>query len=83
MSWKAEVITNAEGNWVSNRLRFETEEEAAEYVTDLAARWLMVTDTRVIESDDPISNHYINGELFVMVPLWTPDATTVLDEESA
>jgi hypothetical protein len=68
ISWKAEVITNAEGEWRSNRLRFECIEEASNYVRDLAARWNMVTNFRVTCTNDPVSHRYINGELLAVVP---------------
>jgi hypothetical protein len=71
-SWKSEVITNGEGEWVSNRLRFATFNEANEYVHDLAERWDMVTDTRVVPCDDPVSYRYINGELLAVVPFLIP-----------
>jgi hypothetical protein len=71
-SWKSEVITNREGEWVSNRLRFATREEAKSYVRDLAKRWNMVTDVRVIPCDDPVSYRYINGELLAVVPFLIP-----------
>lgn len=69
MSWKAEVITNNEGDWVSNRLRFATAAEAFEYVRDLAKRWNMVTDARIQPSDDPVTYRYIDGELLAIVPV--------------
>jgi len=69
MSWKAEVITNGAGDWVSNRLRFETLCEAQNYVRDLAGRWNMVTNMRVVPCDEPVNYRYINGELLIVVPL--------------
>ncbi len=47
--FKAEVIADDSGIWVSNALTFETREEAETYVKDLASRWLLVRETRVIE----------------------------------
>jgi hypothetical protein len=72
MSWKAEVITNGEGNWVSNRLRFATAQEAHDYVRDLAGRWNMVTARRVTQCGDPVNYRYLDGELLAIMPLWTP-----------
>jgi hypothetical protein len=71
MSWKSEVIVNAEagGDWRSNRLRFATATEACDYVRDLAGRWTMVTSTRIVETDEPVNYRYINGELLVVVQL--------------
>jgi hypothetical protein len=76
-SWKSEVITNGAGSWVSNRLRFATNEEAHRYVNDLAARWDMVTAIRTAPSDEPVNYRYINGELLSVVPLWTPQPDTM------
>ena len=41
-------------------MRFATKEEAERYVADLAGRWLAVRETRVVESDDPVT-HEIRG----------------------
>lgn len=71
-SWKAEVITNREGNWVSNRLRFASFDEAYNYVSDLGKRWTMVSDIRVVESNDPVNYRYLNGELLIVVPFLVP-----------
>lgn len=55
MSFKADVIADNSGKWVSNALRFATEKEAQVYVDDLMMRWTAVRDTRVTESDDPVN----------------------------
>jgi hypothetical protein len=59
MSWKSEVIADRTGNFCGNALRFATREEAEHYVSDLAWRWTLVTDTRVVESDEPV-NYRLN-----------------------
>lgn len=46
MPYKAEVIADTSGQWASNALVFETEEEARAYGNDLRARWLLVMDVR-------------------------------------
>lgn len=58
MSWKCEV--HAEGEWVSNGLCFETEQEANDYGVDLLSRWFVPDDHRAIQSDDPV-NYRWNG----------------------
>jgi len=63
MSWKPEVIADSTGQWVGNALRFATKEEAEANVKNLAGRWMMVTDTRVVESDEPVNYKWINGAL--------------------
>lgn len=59
-SWKAEVITDATGQYNGNAVRFATAKEAEEYVSDLAFRWILVRGTRVVPSDDPV-NYRWNG----------------------
>ena len=61
MSFKAEVIADSSGKWAGNALRFATREEAEIYVADLKRRWVLVTDTRVIESDDPVTDEIVDG----------------------
>lgn len=58
MSYKSEVIADDSGKWAGNGLRFETEAEAQAYVADLARRWTLVRETRVVESDDPVTNRF-------------------------
>ena len=55
MSWKAEVIADDSGQWAGNALRFATEAEAKAYVADLEQRWTAVRETRVVESNDPVT----------------------------
>ena len=63
MSWKPEVITDNSGKWYGNALRFETKEEAEANVRDLASRWMLVRDQRVVESEDPVNYRWIDGKL--------------------
>lgn len=55
MSFKPEVIADSSGKWAGNALRFATREEAEANVADLARRWFLVRETRVVESDDPVN----------------------------
>jgi len=57
MSWKAEVFT--EGKWYSNAIRVATQEEAEAYGRDLLNRWLVPTDMRTVESDDPVTHQLV------------------------
>jgi hypothetical protein len=61
-SYKAEVIADNSGVWAGNGLRFPTSTEADEYVIDLARRWMLVRDVRVVESDDEPNYNFVNGE---------------------
>lgn len=63
MSWKPEVMVSGERNWAGNALRFATKEEAEANVRNLMNRWLLVTDTRVVESEDPVNYRWVNGKL--------------------
>lgn len=63
MSFKPEVIAEANGKWAGNAVRLATREEAESYVRDLAMRWLSVRETRVIESEDPVNHAFVDGRL--------------------
>jgi hypothetical protein len=63
MSWKAEVIADSSGHWVANGLRFATEAEAQAYGRDLYSRWTLVTAVRAVESEDPVTQAWIEGRL--------------------
>jgi hypothetical protein len=54
-SWKPEVIADDSGKWAGNTLRFATRSEAEAWVQDLKRRWVLVHDTRVVPSDDPVT----------------------------
>lgn len=56
MSFAAEVIADNSGKWCGNILRFATKEEAESYVKDLMWRWILVRETRFIETDDPVTD---------------------------
>lgn len=62
MSWKAEVIADGSGQFVGNQLRFATEQEAREYVADLALRWTAVRETRVVECADKMNCVWMDGK---------------------
>jgi len=44
-----EVIADNSGTWAGNALRFDTVEEGKAYGADLASRWTLVRDWRVVE----------------------------------
>lgn len=56
LSWKAEVIADNSGKWCGNALRFKTRKDAREYVEDLACRWTLVRETRVVADYDEQPN---------------------------
>jgi hypothetical protein len=57
-SWAPEVIADGSGKFVGNRLRFATREEAEANVQNLSWRWLCVRETRVVESDEPVTHRW-------------------------
>jgi hypothetical protein len=68
MSFKPEVIADNSGKFYGNALRFATREEAEANVADLAMRWFLVRETRVVESDDPVNYRYVDGGLIEVKP---------------
>lgn len=63
MSYAPEVIADSSGKWAGNGLRFATRAEAEDNVRDLARRWILVRETRVVESDDPVNYAWADGRL--------------------
>jgi hypothetical protein len=55
MSFKSEVYT---GTWSHNDLRFATKEEAEASGKELLTRWYTPTDSRAIESSDPVRHRF-------------------------
>jgi len=52
-SWKSEIKTPGDRDFVTNGLRFVTEEEAQKYQDELLSRWFVkILDKRVSESTD-------------------------------
>jgi len=67
-SFAPEVIADSSGTWCGNSLRFATREEAERSVGDLARRWMMVRQTRTVESDDPVNYKLVDGVLHDVEP---------------
>lgn len=63
MSFKPSVSTDGGVTFHENGLAFATREEAELSAKDLMARWMLVTDRRVIESDQPVNYAIKNGVL--------------------
>jgi len=51
-SWKPEVIADSSGKWCPNGLAFAKKEDAEAWVSDLACRWTLVRETRVVPSNE-------------------------------
>lgn len=65
MSFKPEVRTGNDPKWYDNNLAFATREEALYSAKDLMSRWMLVTDYRAVESEQPVNYRLdlITGEL--------------------
>jgi hypothetical protein len=50
--WKVEVIADSSGQWCGNQLHFASKEEAEKYALDLAWRWTVVRQWRVIADEE-------------------------------
>lgn len=61
-SFKAEVIADNSGKFCGNGLRFATQEEAEAYAKDLAWRWTLVREWRVVDSGDPVNYRWNTAE---------------------
>jgi len=67
-SFKPEVRADNTGTWAGNALRFATKAEAERYVADLAMRWTLVYDTRVVETEDPVNYAIVDNKLVSLNP---------------
>ena len=65
MSFKPEVSTDGGRTFHQNALAFATREEAETSVRDLMFHWMLVTDWRVAESDQPVNYTFKGGALEV------------------
>ncbi len=61
MSWKPQVFV--EGAWVGNGLAFATKAEAEDNAKDLLYRWYVPTDSRAVESEEPVNYSYVDRRL--------------------
>jgi len=59
MSYRPMVYV--QGEWAGNGLRFATEAEALASAQNLMARWFLVDDIRVDESNDEVNYAWDNG----------------------
>lgn len=50
--YKVEVIADSSGVWCGNALTFTTREDAELYARDLANRWTLVRQWRIVEIED-------------------------------
>lgn len=60
-SFKAWMLFRSEKP-ATNALAFATHEEARMYADDLLARWMMPTGYEIRESDEPVTDRWIDGQ---------------------
>lgn len=60
-SYRPEVIADSSGKWAGNAQRFATQVEAQRAVKALEGRWTLVTNTRVVQSADPVNCVFPEG----------------------
>jgi hypothetical protein len=65
-SYAPQVVADSSG-WAGNSLRFPTYEEALANVEALALRWMLVTATRVVGSNDAPTHRWIEGKLSAII----------------
>lgn len=58
MSFAPQVRTDDTATFTGNAMRFATQAEAERSASDLAARWFLVREWRVVESKDPVNYTY-------------------------
>ncbi len=63
MSYMVEVQADSTSTWRSNAVRLATAEEAEAYGRDLYSRWVLVRGKRVVESSDPVTYTFVDGQL--------------------
>jgi hypothetical protein len=61
MSFKPVIKTWQDRDWVRNGQAFATASEAMSSARNLEARFTLVTDIDVIESDEPVNHKWIDG----------------------
>ena len=67
MSFKPEISTDGGKSFGQNAQVFATREEAEAMARDIFGRWMLATDYRVVESDEPV-NYEIKGGALKSVP---------------
>ena len=63
MSFKPEISTDGGKTFGQNAQVFATREEAEAMARDIFSRWMLATDYRVTESDEPVNYRLIGNNL--------------------
>jgi hypothetical protein len=61
MSFKPELSTDGGKTFHANGLAFATREEAELSAQDTFGRWMLATDWRAVESDQPVNYEIVDG----------------------
>ena len=62
-SYKPEISTDGGKIYGQNGQAFATEAEARAMAADIFSRWMLATDYRVTESDEPVNYRLIDNKL--------------------
>lgn len=54
-NWRPMVVADSTGTWVGNGLVFATEEEAIQSANSLMSRWMLVTNTCAMPTNNPVN----------------------------
>ena len=65
MSWKPEISTDGGKTFGQNGQAFATKDEAETMAKDIFGRWMLATDCRAVESEEPV-NYHLDLERFVL-----------------
>ena len=71
MSFKPEISTDGGKTFGQNAQVFATREEAEAMARDIFSRWMLATDYRVTESDEPVNYEIVKGMLWSVPVLVT------------
>lgn len=63
MSFKSEISTDGGKSFSQNAQVFATREEAEAMARDIFSRWMLATDYRVTETEDPVNYRLIDNKL--------------------
>jgi hypothetical protein len=65
VNFRVGVITMDDPDWVFNKLRFATEEEANGYRIALFTKWTALVDAKVFETTEPVNVQW-DGKLIFL-----------------
>ena len=77
MSFKPEISTDGGKTFGQNAQAFATRKEAEAMARDIFSRWMLATDYRVTESDEPV-NYEIKDNALKSVPALVTESAASL-----